>query len=592
MAAAKACLVHLKEQGPALQEALNRRTKRLVDALNGLFQQYGVPSCVQHFGSVFYFSFAPEHRLLSLLHYVLRLHGIHIWEGFPCFLTTAHGDADLERVFQAFRASLDELMNNGFFSSISASSDKRALAQPLEKTAATLTSTLASTAGMRKVDTSKIALTESQRELWLAANFSVAASCTYNESITLQFRGQVIVPALTRAWDTVIARHSALRTRFSADGETQEFIDDMSVVLGYQDWSKLDATARENQQRALILHEATKPFDLVNGPAIRGTIACNDATDYTFVITAHHLVCDGWSINVICDELGRLYSAFVTNQTPNLGATTTFAEYVHWQEVQAQGPQHDDARKFWSSRFALVPDLPDLPTDRPRSLKQTFAGATTRHRVTAETYQTLKQAAARHRATLFTTLLACFQTLIWRLSGQNDVVVGVPVAGQPLLGKAGDFLVGHCVNFLPLRSAIHGNRSLAEQLPSLQNDILDALAHQNYTYGTLTATLTGKNRDPSRLPLTELQFNLERWATDVHFHGLDTHFNANDRQHMVFDLFLNIVESPSGLLMVCDYNRALYDESTVQRWLGNYETVITAFAANPSLPTWALTRHI
>ena len=580
MAAVIACLKHLKEKGPALQEMLNTKCHTLVERLNRLFVERGFPTNIEYFSSWFFFSFAPEHRLGSLLFYLLRERGIHIQEGFPCFLTTAHTDADLERVYQAFRSSVDELMTNGFLVPALGRTATINNAQPL------ITPAVSAKAAddTPKCTPTKIALTESQRELWLASSFSDSASCAYNESITLRLRGQIIIPVLIRAWEALIARHPALRTRFSADGETQEFIDHMPMNLVYEDWSKLEAGARTNQQLALAFREATLPFDLVNGPAIRATITCHEVTDHALVITAHHLVCDGWSMNVICDELGRLYSAFVTNQTPILGATTSFAQYVYWQDEQAREPQYDAARAFWRLLFANVPDLPDLPTDRPRSLKKTFAGATTNYHIKKELYQALKQAAARHRATLFTTLLTCFQTLIWRLSGQNDVVVGVPIAGQSLLGEAGDFLVGHCVNFLPLRSTIHGDRSVAEQLPALQNAVLDALAHQNYTYGTLAATLPGKNRDPSRLPLTEIQFNLERWASDVHFHGLDTHFSANDRQHVVFDLFVNMVESPNGLLIVGDYNRSLFDESTIQRWLGHYETLLTAFVAQPTLP--------
>jgi len=263
-------------------------------------------------------------------------------------------------------------------------------------------------------------------------------------------------------------------------------------------------------------------------------------------------------------EVVATTNAIVTKQSPDQGAA-----------------EHADNVAFWRARFEQIPDLPDLPSDRPRAQVRSFAGATARRRIDVTTYQGLEQAAARHHATLFTTLLTGLQTLIWRLSGQDDVVIGVPTAGQSLSGAAGASLVGHCVNFLPMRARIAGERSLADQLPALQRAVLDGFAHQDYTYGTLVAALG--TRDPSRLPLTEIHFNLEHGLTDLHVQDQDTSIEANNRQHVDFDLFINVVESPDGLLVECYYNRNLFDQATIARWLGHYETLLKAFVAEPTL---------
>jgi amino acid adenylation domain-containing protein len=219
--------------------------------------------------------------------------------------------------------------------------------------------------------------------------------------------------------------------------------------------------------------------------------------------------------------------------------------------------------------------------DRPYPSVKQFSGATYRTKIGAEAYNNIKKAGAKQKCTLFVTLFSAFQILLSRLSGQEDVVVGVPTAGQSLLEDA--VLVGHCVNFIPLRGSASGELTAAEFLARTRQSVLTGYEHQNYTYGRLVRKL-GLERDPSRLPLTQIQFNLERVGEGLHFEGLVTEVDPNPKSFVNFDIFLNIIESKDGLVLDCDYNSGLFDEDTIARWLRYYEVLLAGMAADIDRP--------
>ena len=174
-------------------------------------------------------------------------------------------------------------------------------------------------------------------------------------------------------------------------------------------------------------------------------------------------------------------------------------------------------------------------------------------------------------------MLAGFQILLSRLSGQDDIVVGIPTAGQSLV--EGQVLVGHCVNFIPLRGKPTADSTAAQFLAQMKQTVLAGYDHQNYTYGRLVRKLQIP-RDPSRLPLTEVQFNLERVGGDVQFDGVQAEADPNPKSFVNFDIFLNIVELEDGLMLDCDYNTGLFEESTIARWLRHYETLLLGMVEN------------
>ena len=347
----------------------------------------------------------------------------------------------------------------------------------------------------------------------------------------------------------------------------------------------LDLSAQTPDQRAtnldqLLRADARQPFDLAQGPLVRVKLIKLEPDLHTLLLTTHHIVCDGWSTNVLLGELAELYTAHSTGIPCKLPSAMAFREYALVQASWRHTAEHSDTESWWAQKFAQPASPLELPTDRPRNSVKSFLGDTVRRTIDPALYQRLKRFGAQQGCTLFATLLAGFKALLHRLSGQDDMIVGIPAAGQSLLDT--EALVGHCVNFLPLRTSFAENPFVATLLTQVRGTLLDAYEHQNYTYGSLIRRL-GLRRDPSRLPLVEVQFNLERVSSgdQLRFAGLNVEVDACPKSFVNFDLFLNVVESEAGLVLDCDYNRQLFDSTTIERWLGHLQTLLEGMIADP-----------
>ncbi len=565
LAAARAVLRRLKQEGPALQRSLNDKTAELAGILNACFEEHGVPSRIEHFASWFYFSFPHDQPYGSLLYYHLREKGVHLLEGFPCFLTTALSEADLQAVTHAFRESAAQMREAGFWA-------------PPEREKSSPPAAEQATPARDAALPTEVPLTEPQMEVWLSARLGDEASCAFNEAFTLQLRGRLDESALRKALQAVVDRHDALRSAFDPRRGCIRVLDSVTLDIPRIDLSSLAPDDRVLSLQQIIHDDAGRPFDLAAGRLVRVQLIQLEKDLHTLLFTSHHIACDGWSTNVLLGELGRLYNAFCAGTACALPAPTPFRLYALDQARWKQTPEYAAVESWWAEQFA-APVVPlELPTDRPRASVKSFLGDTIRRTIGATACQRIKKFGAQHGCTLFVTLLTGFKMLLHRLTGQRDLVVGVPAAGQSLAEQ--EALVGHCVHFLPLRLSLEGDAPAADLLTQVRGVLLDAYDHQNYTYGSLVQKL-GLRRDPSRLPLVEVQFNLERVGTGLAFSGLTVQVDPCPKRYVNFDLFLNVVESADGLVLDCDYNRDLFDPSTVERWLLHLETLLEGLAANP-----------
>lgn len=564
LAAMWAVLNYLKEQGPALQETLARKTLGLVERLNVLFASRGIVTKIESYSSWFFFQFHGEHPLATLLFYHLRERGIHIQDGFPCFLTTAHSDSDFDRIYSAFEESIDALQSVGI------------LGQP-QKVGSALAAPVSASQGIAP-------LTENQFEIWLAAQMSDEASCAFNESITLRLDGTLHDGALREALDTIAARHDALRAHFNHSGEQMRIAAAAAFPLAYSDFSADGPTGAEERYAALLAADARTAFDLVAGPCARAHLVKLTPERHALLFTAHHIICDGWSINVLVNEIAALYAARLTGTSADLPQPTQFSDYAR-AEKRRNAAELAKTEQFWLKQFAVPPTLLEVPTDRPRPEIKSFNGASVCRRIDQKLYQATKKAGAKQGSTLFVTLLAAFEVLMGRLADQSDVVVGVPTAGQSLLED--ETLVGHCVNFLPIHGDWSQSTRVSEHLASTAKRVLAAYEHQNYTFGTLVQKLNFP-REAGRLPLTEIQFNLERLADQLELPNLRVTVEPNAKAFVNFDLFLNVIESPAGLRMDCDYNTDLFDEATVVHWLECYQALLENIVADANRSVTAI----
>jgi amino acid adenylation domain-containing protein len=562
LAASHAVLTKLKTEGPKLQETLNAKVARLVAQLNQIFEERGVPTRAANCASWFYFSFPPDQIYGSLLYYHLRLKGIHILEGFPIFLSTAHTDADFDAIVKAFRESILELQSGGFLIT--------------EQTPAIPASSTASASSVESLPR-ELPLTESQHEVWMSARLSDEANASYNEAFTLDFRGTLNREALQESIDRLIVRHDALRNTFDPNRNLVVVLDPFSVPMTAVDLSNLPLAEQDAKLAEIIREDAELPFNLETGPLVRCQLLKKTADHHVLLFTSHHLVFDGWSMNVLLDEMSKIYASIVNGTTCELPQVMPYRRYALDLAKQQGSPEEKAREDWWVEQFKTPVSPLELPTDRPRGAVKSFAGDTARITIDAATTQRIKQFGAKNGCTLYATMLAGFQTLMHRLTGQSDIVVGIPAAAQQTVES--ESLVGHCVNFLPIRLSFDTEPTATAFLGQVRAALLDAYDRQNYTFGSLVRKLNLR-RDPSRLPLVEVQFNLERLATGLTFPGLEVVADPCPKRFVNFDLFLNVVESNGGLVLDCDYNRDLLDRSTVERWLGHLVQLLEGMMAD------------
>ncbi|NYF90024.1 non-ribosomal peptide synthetase [Tunturiibacter empetritectus] len=568
LAAARAVLNHLKAAGPQLQLDLNRKTAEMAARLDNFFVERGVPSRIHHFASWFYFTFHGDARLGSLLYYAMREKGIHIQEGYPCFLTTAHTDADLQTVEEVFRETVEEMQASNALPSHGEHQSGPAVAPVSAMHPAAL-----------KDSPAKVPITEAQREIYFAAALGDEVNCAFNESVTLRLRGDVDERALKQALESVFARHDALRSTISEDGESILIAPAFQGTVEQVDLSSAADASREQTLHEAIEREGRIPFSLTQGPLARATIFKMSADETVLLFTGHHIVLDGWSVNQLFEEISKFYSA-KGNASEKLLPLLPFSSYAVQEQTRQKSGEFADNEAYWVNKFSGLAPVLDLPTDRPRPVNKTYHGATLKGSLGSALYMDLKGASARLGCTLYVTLLSGFQLLLHRLTRQPEVVVGISTAGQALFQNAS--LVGHCVHFLPMLSQLTEAETAKSHLAATRNVLFDAFDHQEFTYGSLLHKLSIP-RDAGRLPLIEVQFNLEKIGARIGFDGLSADIKANPKQFVNTDMFLNVIETEDDLKFDCDFNTDLFDEETVRRWMHQYANLLSSVVRDATL---------
>ena len=557
LAAAKSVLTHLKQSGPQLQKGLADRTAKLADELRAVIEEFQAPYHLAQFSSLMTLTFPPDQKLAGLLFYLLRERGILIWENRNFVMTTAHTEEDLVKLVTAFRESLADMCSGGFLPTTSNAGEK--------------------VSGSRSVDsTDRFPLTEAQKEIWLAAQMGGSAAIAYNESLSLRFRGSFKEEMFRLAVHQAVQRHPILLAKISKDGHWQEVPSDKDVEIPVIDLSTLDEVAANRELDAVVDKEGLEPFDLVVGPLLRVKMVKLSEVDHVVLWTAHHIVCDGWSGGLLVSELARIYSAQMRGEPPALEEPVSFQAYA--QEIRTDSPSNREAIEYWRDQFAELPPLLDLPVDHPRPKVRSAKAATLKKNFDMTLLQSLKRLAGQQRTTMVVLLMAGFKTLMHRLSGQTDIVLGLGAAGQAITGKT--CLVGHCVNLLPIRTRLQPDASFKESLGAIKKSVLDAYDHHQCTMGNLLQHISVP-RNASRPPLVEVIFNVDRDSGTADFDGVDFSCERNAKQALHFDLFFNFVEGPRGLYLECDYNTDLFNSTTIDRWLLHYESLLRGIVANP-----------
>jgi amino acid adenylation domain-containing protein len=575
LAAAKSVLEHLKQKGPELQSGLADRTERLANQLRAAIQEFEAPYSLTQFSSLIQLGFAAEQKFAGLLFYLLREKGIHIYENRAFVLTTAHSDKDLDQLVKVFRECLAEMRLAEF---LPPASSLTQAAVPTNRVQNLIpengSPALASTTSIDQ--TRSFPLTEPQKEIWLAAQMGGESALAYNESLKLEFHGDFDVELFRDSLREVVKRHPILLASISTDGQSQTIPTGLKLDVPLTDLSSRNESDRNNQLKVMIEREVSVPFDLARGPLARAVIVRLSSEHHVVIWTAHHIVCDGWSGGLIVNELANIYTALKVGKVAELETPVSFREYSISVEGSAET---ENALSYWKEQFVDLPAPLDLPTDRPRPFVRSAKASTLKRSIPPSVYASLKRLAGQQRTTMVVLLMAGLKTLLHRLTGQSDIVVGLGVAGQAVSGK--NCLVGHCVNLLPIRTKLQEDGSFEANLAAVKRGVLDAYDHHQTTVGSILQHLKVP-RNTGRPPLIEVIFNLDRDPGSSRFADLEFDCDRNPKAALHFDLFFNFVEGQKGLYIECDYNTDLFDSSTIERWLAHYETLLEGTALNPA----------
>ena len=348
------------------------------------------------------------------------------------------------------------------------------------------------------------------------------------------------------------------------------------MVLPVFDLSHLSLEAKAAEIERLLDAETTRPFDLASGPLLRAALVCEAPDLHRLIVTVHHIVCDGWSSAVLFGDLARIYAADRHGLPVQLPVASSYRDYVAREAVRADDAQARADADYWAQQYADSIPVLELPLDAPRPGIKTYSGARQELRLDESLCRALKAAGAKHGCTLFVTLLAGFEALLSRLSGQEDFVVGVPMAGQTLLENG--HLVGHCVNLMPLRCRIEPAARFVDHLKSVRHAFLDAQSHQQVSFGSLVRKLNVP-RDPSRTPLVSVTFNIDKLGTPFDFGELALEAVESPKCFLNFEISINVVDSGRDLIVECEYNTDLFTAATIGRWLGHYQVLLEAIAS-------------
>ncbi|MEA5603820.1 amino acid adenylation domain-containing protein [Nostoc sp. UHCC 0252] len=428
----------------------------------------------------------------------------------------------------------------------------------------------------------KLPLSFAQQRLWFVHQIS-PDSTAYNMLEALRLDGSPNIVALEQSLNELIRRHEVLRTTFSTvDGEPIQVIaPDTALNLPIHDLQGLSTEEQTEQIRQIAKSVASKPFDLAVGPLVQFILLQLSNQEYVLLLKMHHIIYDGWSLNIFFGELSQLYAAFsqgLPNPLPEL--PIQYADFAVWQRQWLTGEVLDRQLNYWQKQLAGAPLVLELCGNRQRSPVQTFQGGIESFKLDRDLAQRLKQLSQESDTTLFMTLLAAFLVLVSRYSGQSDIIVGSPIANRnsPAIEK----LMGFFANTLALRGNLSGNPSFADFLAQVRQTTLSAYAHQDLPFEMLVEKLQPE-RDLSRNPLVQVMFSLQNAPqSSANLPGLSIQniplpLDVRAR----FDLEVNYWEIPSGLEGVWCYNTDLFDAATITQIGQHFQPLIKAIVANP-----------
>jgi len=430
---------------------------------------------------------------------------------------------------------------------------------------------------------SNLPLSFAQQRLWFL-NELEPDNPLYNIPIAVAMSGELSFDALERSLNAIVRRHEVLRTTFRLENNqpVQVIAPELKLTVEVFDLTSVPATEQQGVVSRMAIEGASAIFNLRTGPLFRAAVLRLNQRDHVLLLNMHHIVSDGWSLWQFVKELAELYAAFVQGTQPSLeDLGIQYADYGVWQRQWMQGRVLDQHLEYWKKQLAGAPGVLELPADRIRPAVQTYRGATETALFPTDLLAELREISAAEGATLFMTLLAAYQTLIFRYTGQDDVVVGTPIANRTRAEI--EDLIGFFVNALVMRTDLSGDPPFREVVGRVRSVALGAYAHQDLPFEKLVEVLQPE-RDLTRTPLFQVWFALQNAPrSEFKLPGLDLRTMAVHNGTSKFDLGLFVVEKPEGLSCMVEYSTDLFDAVTIRRFLGHFRTLLEGIAASPDM---------
>jgi Condensation domain len=424
-----------------------------------------------------------------------------------------------------------------------------------------------------------VSLSPAQSRLWFLEQLRPGTNA-WNTGIALRLRGALNAEALRYSLEFLVQRHESLRTVFPAPGGRPS---PLVLEVPQFDLPLLDGC--EEDVTAFVEGQLARPFDLERDLMLRGQLLRLSDDDHVLVLVAHHIACDGWSKGVLLAELGQIYDAALAGDAPALPALPIdYADYAAWQRDVLSGAALDRLISYWKARLADAPPALALPTDRTRPPRQAFSGAVVWLRVPAALAATLVRLGRQERATPFMTLLAAFNVFLFALSGQEDILVGSPSAMRTLPEL--DRVVGMFANTLVYRTSLAGAPTFAEVVRRVRETAVGVYAHQDLPFDQIVQAVSPA-RDPSRNPLVQVNMRVEGAEPELQLQDVTVERLEVDPRIARFDLAIELSADGDGYAGYLEYDTALYEPATAERFAANFAAILGRMAASPdsAIPT-------
>jgi amino acid adenylation domain-containing protein len=430
-------------------------------------------------------------------------------------------------------------------------------------------------------------LSFAQERLWFLTQLE-PENPSYNLPFALRLSGDLDIAALEKSIDAIIARHETLRTKFVAvDGEPFQFVSTKATAtLEILDLSSFPEAEAELELKHLMTTVAERPFDLARDYPVRVSLLKLAAGDHVLLVTMHHIISDAWSVSIFAQELSSFYKAFTTEGVAELPELPIqYSDFVKWQRTWLQGDALKEQLAYWVSHLAGAAKL-NLPTDHARPKLRTHCGGHLSFTLPADLTDKVKKLSHTEGATLFMTLLAAFNVLLFRYTGELDIVVGSPIAGRNRIET--EPLIGFFVNSLALRTDLSGNPTFRQLIRRVKEVAVSAYAHQDLPFEKLVEELNPA-RDVSQTPVFQVMFGLQnapRAAADLH--NLNVRRIPTQVRTAKFDLTLLLSDTASGISGWFEYNADLFESSTIERLKNHFENLLVSATAAPDASITAL----